>query len=517
MQPELPLPAAPADLAATLSLPNPAAFYAGIRTLGGARVSALPNSPELALAAGLGLPVQAASALVLDRPAAGALLAAESGATAVVVAFQVRNGRELVLSLSGGATPARRTTVDTKSGLTTLTAPDGSAFGVLGDWLVLASTPDALDTAGPYVTRVLGARSAAASGLRVDFVSAAFPRLASVITARWQALRASLAELADKARAEAGRPADFADPQLILGFAEDVVHRTGARIASSRAATFTLELGADRAELAFELEPAPGSSAASELASSVTGPLDPLLALPRDTVLGLVSRQPPPPNAAEAAPPEGPVESVLDAKLGGIDKTTLRDTVALLARGVGETTVVGLLPDETVVLEGDLRDAGALEQAERSVVAGLNAPELRAELTPFFGKRVVRTRTERVPGFDAPIHHVVLPLAKPGEREPELAWGVHGQALFATLGRAEGASFAALASAPSTSTLGADLELRAAAARRNPASFAAMANLSGLAGAPAYVLFAYGKRGKAARLELELDGAAPSFLGRLVP
>lgn len=499
LRPEPPVPAVPADLGATLSVPSVAAFYGGMRALGGARASALPQSPELAFAAAAGLPVQAASALVLDQPAAGALLLAADGTPAVVFACRVRSGRELVLALSSGATPARHASIDS-SGLTTLTANDGSAFGVVGDWLVLASTTDALGKAGSYVARVLATRTPAESSLRIDLAPAAFPRLAKLLGARWQAARTSLVALAVNARAEAGRPADFADPQAILGFADEAVRRLVARVDSSRAATLTLTLAPARAELALELEPVPGSVADAELKSSITGSLEPLLALPRESVLGVLSRG--------SSPAGG-----MPAK----DDHSLAATLVLAGRGLGETTVLGLLPDESAVIESDLGDAALLEQSEKVLMAAVSTPELRAPLAPFFGKGSVRARTDRVPGFDAPVHHVVFPAARPGATPPELVWGVQAHEVLGAFGARAATSLPRLVNRERASSLAAEPELAAAAARRGAAAFAASVNLGGLAGAPAYVLLACGKRAAAARFELELNGAAAGFLARLLP
>ncbi len=500
LRPEPPLPVAPAGLAVTLSVPNLTALYAGVRALGGARASALPQSPELALAAVFGLPVQAASALLLEQPAAGAFVLGAEGAPSFVLACRVRSGSELVVALGKGGAPAWRATSDAASGLTTLTAKDGSAFGVVGDRLVFASAPAALDGAGAYVARVLAARPPAESALRLDVVAAAFPRLASLLGARWQAARASLASLAASARAEAGRPADFADPQTLLAFGDEAVRGLASRVGSSRAATLTLMLPPARAELAFELEPVPGSVADAELQKSATGSLEPLLALPGESVLGVLSRASSPTGTARAP-----------------DDHSFEAALALAGRGLGETTVIGLLPDESAVMESDLGDAGALEQSEKGLVAGVNTPELRAVLAPFLGKGSARARTDRMIGFDAPVHHVVFPPARAGANAPELAWGVRGHEVLAAFGARGAAALASLVNRERTSTLASEPEVAAAAARRTAASFAALANLGGLAGAPAYVLLACGKRGVAARFELELNGAAASFLTRLLP
>lgn len=513
---EPPVPAAPADLAATLSVPNLAALYASARALGGARTSSLPQSPELALAAGVGLPVQAASALVLDQPAAGALLVAESGAASAVFACRVRSGRELVLALSGGAAPARHANVDAASGLTTLVGSDGSAFGVVGDWLVLASTTDALASAGPYVARVLGARPAAADALRVDVPAAAFPRLVKLLGARWQTLRASLASLAASARADAGRPADFADPKTILGFSDELVKRLVARVAASRAATFTLALPPARAELALDLEPLPGSAAEVELQKLVTGSFEPLLALPRATVLGVLSRAASPSGGSDEPAASGALSNMLSAGLPAKNDRSLEATLALAARGLGETTSVGLLPDETAVVESGVADSAALEQAEKGLVTAVNTPELRAPLAAFLGSGLVREHTERVPGLDTPVHRIAFP-ARAGATAPELAWSVRDRALLAAFGAKGAAALATLATTPSSATLAAEPELAAAATRRTSAAFAVAANLGGLAGVPAYALLACGKHEGAARFELELNAAAVGFLGRLVP
>lgn len=516
MRAEPPVPEAPADLAATLSVPSIAALYAGVRALVPSRAGALPASPELASAAGLGLPLPVANALVLERPAAGALLVGDGGAAELVVACPLRSGRELLLSLGSG-TPALEPTVDAKSGLSTFTATDGAAFGILGDWLVLATTPHALGAAGPYVARVLASRPPAASALRVDVVAAAFPRLARALSARWQATRALLASLAARAQADAGRPADFADPEVILKLADSTVASVAAHVASSRAASLTLSFGPARAELALELTPAAGGSASAALARSVTGSLEPLLALPRETVVGVLARAPeqaPPANETVAA---GALASVLASKLPANEQSSFASVFALLARGLGKTTVLGLLPDASAVAESELGDADALAHAELGLVAAVNAPAARGPLAPFFGKRPVHVRADDVAGFDGPVHRVVFPVARGGERDPELAWGLRAHEVFATLGHHDTSALAALASEPPPATLGADPELRAAAQRHPDAAFAVAANLGALAGAPAHLLFACGKHGEAERFELELGGAAPALVGRLAP
>jgi hypothetical protein len=175
------------------------------------------------------------------------------------------------------------------------------------------------------------------------------------------------------------------------------------------------------------------------------------------------------------------------------------------------------LADESAVLESELGELDALEQSEKAFIAAVNAPELRAPLAPFLGQGSVRVRSERVPGFDAPVHHLVFPAARASAGPPELAWGVRGHEVLATFGLRGAASVASLANRERASSLAAEPELAAAAARRSPASFAASLNLAGVAKAPAYLLVSCGKRGNTARFELEFNAPAAAFLARLLP
>jgi hypothetical protein len=512
------LPSVPTGLLATISVPSPRALYAGVRALGGSRARALPASPELTLAAGLGLPARIAGALEFDRPLAGAILASDVGAPSVVIACRVRSGNELVLALSGGTKPEWRAVREANSGLTVLTASDGSAFGVIGDWLVLASAPGELASAGPYVARVLGARPPAETAVRIEVAGSAFDGLAGALRARWAASRASSALLAARTQADAGRPADFADPEAILRVADGAVASLGELVASSRAAVVTLSLGSARAELALEVEPTPGGAADAATRRLVTGPLDPLLGLPKSSVLGVLMRARTAEPGVAAADGAGPLAEVLGPRLSEKDRASFGEALSLAERGLGETTSLALLPDASAVMHSDVGDPDTLERAVPSLLGALRVPALRVPLAPLLGTAEPRVSTAKAPGFDAPIHRLLFAPPRAGASGVELSWGLKGREFWLSASRDSTSTLASLASASPSETLGADAELRAAAARRSSAALAVWADLAGFAGAPASALFVCGKRGGAARIELELSGAVLGpALERLLP
>jgi hypothetical protein len=495
-----PPPPAPAGLVAELVAPSPATLYGSLRALVASRTPLLPESPELALATVLGLPPQAAAAVLLDRPLVGAAVAQTAGPElSFVVACRVKSGAELAVVLAGRGAPR----------------PGAPALGVVDDWLIVANDAAAASAVGPYVARVLGARPPPAEALTVEVRETALRgAVISTLRAKWSESRAALSALAAQARKSAGRPADFGDPEAMLLSADERVASLLGLLESSRRLGLTLTSGEGRVTLGVELEPAPGGAAEKVVQSLPVGDLAPLLALPGDTVAGVLLRT----NEAELetladesdAGASGPFWSRLTPK----DAAALRRALGQAAKGYGTTTAFGLLRNKAFVLESSLRDAAAFQAAAPELTRALRLPPLRDAFGALLGKLDPRESVVKLPGLDSPLHRVTLAPARPPEKSTEWWWGIRGRTLLVVSSAEPSATFATLLQEPAAETLARNTALAGMVERRAKAALAFYADLAVLdaAAVPAPALFVYGRRERSMRLELELSNAAASQL-----
>jgi hypothetical protein len=458
------------------------------------------------LATVLGLPAQAAGALLLDRPLVGAAVLREGSASlSFVGACRVKSGAELAQVLAGRAAP-----------------PGAPALGVVDDWLVVADEPKALSSVGPYVARTLGARPVPSEALTIEARESALRGAASAsLRAQWTASRAALSALAVQARASEGRPADYGDPAAILLAADERVATLLGVLESSQRLTLALTLVDSGLAPGLELEPSLGGAAEAATLALPSGDFTPLLALPRDTVAGVLWRT----NEAElnalateagATEPDAGASNPFWAGLPAKEAAPLKRALAEAAKGFGTSFAFGLLPDKTFALTSALRDPAAFERAAPGLTRALRLPPVREPLGTLLGKIEPSERQRKLPGLDSPLHQLTLVPKRGAEQGSEWWWGIRERTLLVAGAPEPAATFKKLVESAPADTLAANSGVAAMARRRVSAALAVYAELSLLEpnAGPAPLLFAWGRRERTLRLELELSNAAASRLLR---
>jgi hypothetical protein len=480
-------------------VPSPSALYGGLRSLAASRAPMLPTSPELAFASVLGLPPQVAGALLLDRPLVGAAVVPEGAVSpAWVGACRVKSGAELSQVLAG------RTA-----------APGAPALGVVDDWLIVATDPKDVKSFGPYLARTLGARPAPVEALVIEVREAALRGPATAVVRRaWTEARASLSVLAGQARESAGRPADFGDPGTILLAADERVAALLGLLESSRRLRLALTLGEAWLALGLELDPAPGGAAERAALALPAGDLAPLLALPEDSVAGVLLRMNEADLDAFANEGDAGASGAFWSRLAPQDAAALRRAVGQAAKSFGTTSVLGLLRDKSFVLTSVLREPASFERAAPELTRALRLPAIREPLAPLLGKIDARETQTKFDGLDSPLRRLSVARATQREKGSEWWWGIRAGTLLLAGAPDPSATFSKLVKALPADTLARHATLLAMAGRRSPSALALYADLAMLeaAPAPAPALFTYGRREKSMRLELELSNAAASSL-----
>jgi hypothetical protein len=172
------------------------------------------------------------------------------------------------------------------------------------------------------------------------------------------------------------------------------------------------------------------------------------------------------------------------------------------------------------VLTSALREPALFERAVPGLTRALRLPAVREPFGSLFGKISARESQAKLAGLDSPLHRLSVVPEKPSEKTSEWWWGVRTGTLLVAGAADPSATFGKLVEARPADTLAQQPTLTAMAGRRSPSALALYADLAVLdaASVPAPLLFAYGRRERAIRLELELsNAAASSLLTRLGP
>jgi hypothetical protein len=512
---------APAGLLADGFVREPGRLYPALKQLGGPRARLLPAGFELVLSSALGLPAQAAGRLAPGRPLLGAWLVLEGGEVAGVLGVPLTSGVELVRDLArpGGAIQAE---LERASGITLLAPPEGPRLGVLDDWLLVSTTPEAIRVAGAYVARNLSRRALPPEPLVLEVPEAALSGpLVAALRARWTTQRAELAGAAEQAQKAHGRPADYGDPGAVLAFGDGAVGALLDTLASCRTLRFTLSPLEERLELVLELTPRPGGLAAQSIRTLAVGPLDALLALPATAVLALFTRAGE--NEAEAGviDPAGALRGLFGQRLAEREAAAASAAFASFQRGRGATAAYALLADRTLLAKHDVRDRAELEAGVAGLLALLRAPAVKEPLAPLVGEISARESELRLPGSERPLRRLEIVRARGADKPGlEALWLVNETSAALSIAPDARPGFVALAAARPEASLAANPAVKAMAGRRSPAGFALYANLGPFGREPgdAQALVTFGKRGENARIEAELSrGGVLVLASRLVP
>jgi hypothetical protein len=404
----LPEPPAPASLVAELSVGNPKQTWLGLRQLGGDLAQALPSSLPVLLATSLSLPSAAAGNLDEGVPMVGAVLSRpDSSEPDVVLGMHVISGAELVASLTlGDAAKFRR--VELGPRLQRLVSAPGApeldgALGVSGNYLLLASRPEALRDAGRFVAESVSKRARTEPGLSLSTQQGVLGGvLARRLRELWQAQRGALGARAQAERQARGRPADFAEPEALLAGADGTIESWLGVLESSRA--LSLNVTPEPARLRVELALTPGESgAAAQLSKElVVGPMTPLLALPRQTNAALLWRSEAAPAATEPRAVADSLGKLFGARLTEAQTKKLSDAWSSFSRARHGASVVALVPTRapSLLLTFELKDAEAFSKACPELLALLELPPVSGWLSGVWGKPSIKLLPKAADGAE---------------------------------------------------------------------------------------------------------------------
>jgi hypothetical protein len=499
-----PLPSPPPGLVAELRVASPAALYASLRAASG-QEKRLPANAGLVLGELWDLPLPVVGALVLDRPAFGALVEREGPGVVAVLACRVRSGLEVLRALATTAHPAPP---EPKSDLSVLSGVGRSVLGVVDDWLLVSNDEPALRAAGLYVARTLTRRTVGPEPLVLDVASPALRGpLDRALRGSWQRSRAALAELAAAKQTAEGRAPDFGDPAAILAKADANVTGLLATLAGSDRLRLTLTPSEQELEVSFELEPTPGSSVEASVLGLAPVAFDPILSLPAEAQHAALTRL----SARDLGLGEGAVGAATDGLLGTS----------------GSVAAVALLPGPGVVARYRVAQRAQAEQGLDELVRAVGSSPAGAAFGPLFGKP--RTSSVSFPGLGAMAQRVQIPMVKP--RAPTAITPAAPAALVDVLALvgAEDVFVAVaendarglitrVAEPPAAGQLGKDPELRALLGRHAGASTVVLANLGAMVRTPrpATGLFTWGRRERGAHASLALSPGALELVGGLL-
>ncbi|MEO7036366.1 MAG: hypothetical protein ABI548_20650 [Polyangiaceae bacterium] len=395
VRPDLP---EPRGVLGEFTLVHPGASFGSFRELGGLAAALLPAGFPMLVATAFGLPPLSADSFDPDLPVFGALLQGENAQPGWVLAVHAVSGPELVAKLTTGDHAPFRSAAGGIAGLTLLqpNAAPGSppaaarSLAVFDNYLLVASSADALQTVGPYAARMLPKHALPQAPIVLRFSKQALSsQVVPVLRSVWAGYRTSLSHLdQDERSAHGGRPPDFGDPaQVILG-ADTVVESALSLIDGATALELELAPFPNRVEATLLLQPDEGSDAHTRLAALAGGTAKPLLSLPAETQFALgISRTAEEREAAGKAAGDDWVR-LLGARLSAAGATQLRATFADWELGRGLHSSYGFLAgsEPGAYLATDVSDSARLKHAGQGLFALFSVPGVRAPVTEFLGE-----------------------------------------------------------------------------------------------------------------------------------
>jgi len=387
----LPEAAPPASLIAELSLGNPKQTWQSLRLLGGDLAQALPSRLPVLLATSLSLPPAAAGNLDETVPMVGVLLAEKDRAEPdAVLGMHVVSGAELVASLTlGDGAKFRR--VELGPRLVRLVSAPGAveldgALGVSGNYLLLATKPEALVDAGRFVAEQVSKRARTEPGITLHAGQNVLGGgLSRALREAWQARHSQLASR-DRAEREAkGRAPDFADPEVLLAGADGMVESWLSVLETSREASLSLTPEADRLRVELLLTPSAEGAAALLASELVVGSSAPLLQLPASAGVGLSLRGDP--QATEGSLGAS-LAKLFGSRLSEPESARLVKALDAFSKSRRGATTFGLVrePGPALLVRCELADGAAFSETLADVVSLLELPAINGWLAGTLGK-----------------------------------------------------------------------------------------------------------------------------------
>ncbi len=399
-----PVPA-PAGLLAEVYVPRPARMWGALRKTAGTSLRWFPATFPMAVGTLLGLPAHVVTLLSGDVPVVGALAAASSRPLAGVVGVHVRSGREVVAVLTNGNSATHEAQPTTAGGVTVLSPKSasgsgGPVLGVLGNYLLVGTSPGDLERLGPFVARTLPTRKMPASALTVVAPATALDGPAAEwLERQWQVYRKALEQKDLKNRvAHGGRAPDFGDPAAALLGMDAAAKGVTEVLRSARAAEFHLDPQPDGVRVLLQVTAREQGAAARLVEEMAVGDLDPLLLLPKAAVVAVLTRTTAKARAASAKSTSEGLQRLFGDRLDQKDREFVETTLGQLALGRGDVAAYALLhgaSGPSLVMQTALNDAEAFDVGARALFRLLKLRAFEEPIRQFVGEiRVAQDRLE---------------------------------------------------------------------------------------------------------------------------
>jgi hypothetical protein len=462
--PDLPAVPAPADLAADIFVPNPEAAFKNIRTRVAGPLTLLPATFPSMMVTVLGLTPQLLEQIDGKSPAFG-VITDDGKRVVVVMGVHVRNGPRTVQLLTEGA-DAKYTAKANGDGVTllepkpTLTSR-AAALGVAGNYLLSAETAEDLVRCGPYVTRTLPKRPKQEGEIVLVAPGSALKGpIVKRIRETWDSFREDREKEDEELRKNKGRKPDFGEPAAALADVGGKVETITTLLSDLSDATLRIDTDATGIHAKMTMTPASDSGAAAmEFSSMVVGDLAPLLAMPQDTVLGVLLRDNEQGRAKGAKDQAAGLAKLLGDRITDKEREAVEAALSSWALGRGDWLVAALRwtrTEQEAIVRGAVSDPKSLDEGIRSLLALGQVPAFREPIEARLGKMALGKPAKVGAGS---LLHVdrekkVPKGAKPETSAFDLAWRIDEAKGFEMRGREDGKGWLTAESAPKVPTLG---------------------------------------------------------------
>jgi hypothetical protein len=387
----------PVGHVADLFVTAPDQTYGRLRTKLGGPAALLPATFQGLVAALVGQPLAAAEQIDAGLPVVGA--AVDDGRKgAVVLGVHLRDADKLRDALV--AAPDAPYVERKDAGVAVLepkpsTTSRPAALGIANHYLLVAPTHEDLMAVGPYVARTLPPRA------KVDGeVVALLPRaaLAGPITARlrgeWKEFKAAREQEDQELRRQhGGRAPDFGDPTAALADIEGKLERLALVLGDLDHGRVDFKSDDAGVHSVFTMTPAsPGGLAAKEIEALAVGDTAPMLGLPRETVIAIVSHETAAMRKAEAEEQLATISRLLGERLAAPDKARLAEVLDAWTRARGDWLAAGVQwgsSSRALLVRGALADAPSLDKAMNGVFELSGVQAFREPIERFVGKMTV--------------------------------------------------------------------------------------------------------------------------------
>lgn len=424
----------PDDLLAEGVVVTPNATWRKLQAGIGGAIGLMPQTAGSVVASLAGIDLALGAELDGTAPAYVTLAGDPEDPTWAVAIKMVeeRKVRDVLL----GAEGAKYTGKD-EGGLTVLSSktPGMEAIGLAIDgsgYVVVAKNDAAVRSLGPYTARNLPTMPAPNAAVRLDVTPKALSgKVRAALEKRWRALAVDLLAADAKMREEhGGRAPDFADPKALVGIVDTIVQKKLSALSSLTKLTIAMDAEAEDVHVRAEAE---GPVADGGLAPMTVGDVAPLLDVPEDTVLAILTRSQGAERASDAKEVEDALTASLGARLPEADAKKLHSAVDDFAKGRGDVlTVVGLVGDRG---KGLALRTEAKDDAARAVGSLADLARSPAFKEPLRIKAAQRTTGEAPAVGKCDVLDVTLEgRGKGPDTKVGLAWTVEGGKLTAALG-----------------------------------------------------------------------------------